>query len=407
MIALIIASIAVVLIVLGILALFINGLVLRLDHNPPLPKNKGTHFAFLIPARGEEKVIEGLIQSIKEQSVKVDPKDIYVIVPDEMDKAVPIIKKEKVTLVYRQDPTLARKGYALDDGIKYLLEKGKKYDAYFIFDADNVLDKDFVKEMTLSYQQGHDIGIGYRNCKNQNTSRIAACSSLTFSMINTLGNQKRKERTNNLTLSGTGFYIQGEIIEKWKGFPFHELTEDYELTLYAVLHGFTMDYNEKAIFYDEQPTKFKTTIPQRVRWIRGFFDSRKKYLSLLRKKMFKKGKNRGSLISYWLGVKPYIFLVVGSLLLLLSFLLAIPFDLKFIKYFFIFLLLLYMIMALITLYMVQSERGKLNIKKKTLYQAVLLNPLYLLSYIPCAIKALFGKEVEWKKIEHTEKQTKK
>ncbi len=407
MIALIIASIAVILIVLGILALFINSLVLRLDHNPPSSKNKEAHFAFLIPARGEEKVIEGLIKSIKEQSVKVDPKDIYVIVPDEMDKAVPIIKKEKVTLVYRQNKSLARKGYALDDGIKYLLEKGKKYDAYFIFDADNILDKDFVKEMTLSYQKGYDIGIGYRNCKNQNTSRIAACSSLTFSMINTLGNQKRKERTNNLTLSGTGFYIRGEIVEKWKGFPFHELTEDYELTLYAVLHGFTMDYNEKAIFYDEQPTKFKTTIPQRIRWIRGFFDSRKKYLASLRKKMFKKGKNHGSVISYWLGVKPYIFLVVGSLLLLLSFLLAIPVDLKFVKYFFIFLLLLYIILALITLYMVQSERGKLNIKKKTLYQAVLLNPFYLLSYIPCAIKALFGKEVEWKKIEHTEKQAKK
>lgn len=57
-------------------------------------------------------------------------------------------------------------------------------------DADNVLDVDFVKNMEKSINEGYDIGIGYRNCKNGNDSVVAAASALTFSMINELSNRK-------------------------------------------------------------------------------------------------------------------------------------------------------------------------------------------------------------------------
>ena len=45
----------------------------------------------------------------------------------------------------------------------------KDYDAYFIFDADNILEKDFIKNMIPIYYQGYDIGVGYRNIKNGKT----------------------------------------------------------------------------------------------------------------------------------------------------------------------------------------------------------------------------------------------
>ena len=63
----------------------------------------------------------------------------------------------------------------------------------------------------------------------------------------------------------------------WKGYPFHTLTEDYELSSYATLNNLTTYYNTKSIFYDEQPLRFKDTINQRIRWIRGYFDVRKIY----------------------------------------------------------------------------------------------------------------------------------
>ena len=137
-------------------------------------------FAIIIPARDESLVISNLLDSIKRQSIKVNPKDIYIIVESRKDKTVEIAKSRNINIVYRRDLTKKRKGYAIDDAVKKILKAKKHYDMYFIFDADNILDRNFFKEMIKSYKKGYDIGIGYRNTKNGNSNIYSAASSLTF-----------------------------------------------------------------------------------------------------------------------------------------------------------------------------------------------------------------------------------
>ena len=103
-------------------------------------------FAILIPARDESLVISNLLDSIEKQSINVDSKNIYIIVESSDDPTVLIAKKRGINIVYRKDLTKRRKGYALDDAIKEILKAKRHYDAYFIFDADNVLDRNFFKE---------------------------------------------------------------------------------------------------------------------------------------------------------------------------------------------------------------------------------------------------------------------
>ena len=149
-------------------------------------------YCILIPARNESQVIEQLLISIEKQTKKINSKDVYIIVESKEDPTVEIVKKHNMNIVYRKDLTKKRKGYALDDAIKEILSKNKKYDAYFIFDADNILDKNYIKEMINSIEEGYDIGISYRNTKNSSTL-VAASSALTFSMINTIGNQLKSK----------------------------------------------------------------------------------------------------------------------------------------------------------------------------------------------------------------------
>ena len=139
--------------------------------------------------------------------------------------------------------------------------------------------------MEKTYQEGYDIGSGYRNLKNGNDSIISACSGITFAFLNSNGNETKNKQSRNITLSGTGLYISGDLIKKWKSFPFHSLTEDYELTLYSIEHNLTSYYNKNACFYDEQPIKYKNTINQRPRWIKGYFNTRKEYIPRFRKKL--------------------------------------------------------------------------------------------------------------------------
>lgn len=381
-----------ILITIGIIWLLIDYILSYFNSNVPKEKNNKGKFAILIPARDESRVIEELLNSILNQTRKINSDDVYVIVEEESDKTVEIVKNKNMNIIFRHDLTKKRKGYALDDAIKEILEQKKHYDAYFIFDADNVLDKDYIKNMEEAYEDGYDIGIGYRNTKNGNDSVIAAASSLTFSMINTLGNEHKTKCNNTLTISGTGFYIKGDIVEKLSGYPFNSLTEDYELTLYATLNDLTTTYVKNAIFFDEQPVKYNITINQRTRWIKGFFEARKKYIPLLLKKEI--NKNFSSSFHQIMGVTPYILLIIG----LLGILLINYFN---VKNTIILILFVYLIMVLITSIMVLKENTYLNINNKMKIKVILYNPIFLTTYIICLFKAILNKDVKWLKIEHS------
>ena len=306
-----------IIITISILTLLYKYLIMKKNTNYPQKEKNGHNYAILIPARNESLVIEKLLISIENQTKKIKPEDVYVIVETKKDKTVSIVEKHKMTIVYRKNLNKKRKGFALDDAIKEILKSNKKYDAYFIFDADNILDKNYIKEMTKRFDEGYDIGIGYRNTKNSK-NLVSAASALTFSMINTIGNKRKSKYTNNLIISGTGYYIKGTIIESWKGFPFNSLTEDYELSLYSILNNLTTTYNDSAIYYDEQPEIFDVTITQRSRWVKGYFDARRNYIHKIRKSISKKDKNYASKITALIGVNPLITLIIGILLLLID-----------------------------------------------------------------------------------------
>ncbi len=385
-----------IIITISILTLLYKYLIMKKNTNYPQKEKNGHNYAILIPARNESLVIEKLLISIENQTKKIKPEDVYVIVETKKDKTVSIVEKHKMTIVYRKNLNKKRKGFALDDAIKEILKSNKKYDAYFIFDADNILDKNYIKEMTKSFDEGYDIGIGYRNTKNSK-NLVSAASALTFSMINTIGNKRKSKYTNNLIISGTGYYIKGTIIESWKGFPFNSLTEDYELSLYSILNNLTTTYNDSAIYYDEQPEIFDVTIIQRSRWVKGYFDARRNYIHKIRKSISKKDKNYASKITALIGVNPLITLIIGILLLLID---SITSFKNFIISLLIIFILIYITLMIFTYIIIKKEENKLDIKVSKIL-LIFYNPFYLLSYIYCLYIAITKKDLGWQEIKHT------
>lgn len=400
--------ISLTLIFIGALMAGLVALIARKNNNKPKRRKDGHNFCVLIPARYESKVIEGLLKSIKNQTHKVKMTDVYVVVESEKDETVNICKKYNATVFIRKELHLKRKGYALDEVVKYILSGKKRYDAYFIFDADNVLDKDYFKNMIPVFDKGYDLATGYRNCKNGNDSVVAASSALTFSLVNEVFNDNKNKQTRNITFSGTGFYIRGYLIEKWQGYPFHTLTEDYELSSYATLNNLTTYYNTKSVFYDEQPVKFKNTINQRIRWIRGYFDVRRMYQKKMLLSLDRKDRNFGSKLDESFGIIPYIFMVVGLLVWFLSIIFFIVYNLFLNKEILrthvfellIYFIILYLTLFIMTLVIVIIEGNKIDLSLKTKIKVLFYNPIFMISYVPCAIKALTAKEVKWTKVEH-------
>ena len=391
-------SIGLIFIISAFILLIYSYLVMPRCYLKPKKYNNKKRYCILIPARYESKVINNLLLSITKQTTKTNPKDIYIIVESIKDKTVDIAKQYNMNIILRENLSLKRKGYALNDAVTYILKKQIHYDAYFIFDADNILDKDFIKNMEKSINEGYDIGIGYRNTKNSNTL-VSASSALTFSMINTMLNERKNKYHNNLTISGTGYYIKGSIIEEWNSFPFHSLTEDYELTLYAILNNLTTTYNKKAIFYDEQPDNFNVSLKQRTRWVKGYFEVRKKYINKISKSETKNDPNFASKVNAFLGVTPYIYIIIGLLIILVNILITKGIT-TFLCYLTIFLLLIYTVLSIFTIIMLKKEKNSLNISKSMKIKVIFYNPIFMFSYIICLLRTIFIKDIKWDKIDH-------
>jgi cellulose synthase/poly-beta-1,6-N-acetylglucosamine synthase-like glycosyltransferase len=288
------------------------------------PKFKKTDkrftYGILIPARNESRVIAHILDSLKKQTYNSDYFDVYVIVENKNDPTVKIVESYGYNVVVRENLDNRRtKGFALDDAIQYIKKIGKHYDAYMIFDADNILDSRFISKMNRVKASGYQVGLGYRNSTNATETWVSGCSSVLFAIMNCFGSKARAHYIQKVTLSGTGYFIDSEIIDKEGGFIWNGLTEDVELTSYTYLHDIKCAYYERAIYYDEQPSTMRVCHRQHIRWIGGFIKSGKVYNKPMIKE-FINDRNTNPLVFYdsLMGVWPIVLFVVADILYFLT-----------------------------------------------------------------------------------------
>lgn len=374
-------------------------------------KTKQMHkYAVLIPARNEEKVIPHLIASIKGQSYPSELVDIFVIADNCTDNTAGVSKEAGAfEVIVRNNTQLIGKGYALD----YALAKirtdypDNEYAGYFVFDADNLLDENYIAEMNKMFSNGKRIITSYRNTKNYGTSWVSAGGSLWYLRESRFLNYPRTLLNTSCAISGTGFLVHREVLEKVGGWKFFLLTEDIEFTLHHVLEGECIAYCDKAVLYDEQPVKFSQSWRQRMRWTKGSMQVTQKYFFKMVKGIFT-GKGFAcfdlavstmiplilTIISFIMYV---VFLTLGIIYQLnISVVIRSLLEMLFNSYF--------MLLGLGTVTVI-SEWDKIfaPISKKILYTFTF--PFFMLSYIPITIVALFSRNVKWKPITHDQVKT--
>jgi len=389
---------------------FFHGFLHRKENDYHMEEDISSNpkFAVLIPARNESEVISDLLLSLQKQTKKIPMNQVFVIVESTDDPTVQIGASFGATVFVRKHLEKKSKGYALEELIEHLASKNEYYDAYFIFDADNVLDSHYLEVMEQDYFKGYAISTGYRNFKNGNESLVAAASGLIYCFINEWCNKSGLKHRQNIMLSGTGFYIHGKYIREWKTYPFHSLTEDVELSYYATLHGLSTHYNDQAIFYDEQPLSFRQSVIQRKRWIKGYLVNWVHSYSKFRKQLKNNPDNRGSLLHMMYGIWPLALMIFGLLCLLFSWIIESlrslmvesVFTWSFLFISFGFLLWIYFMLVLITYLIIYHERGKIKMDKKMQFRVLWYHPIFLLSYIYVFFLVLVQKNIGWDPISH-------
>lgn len=247
---------------------FIVGLFVKKKYPHTEEKLK---YGIIIPARNEEKVVGNLIESIKRNKYPQDKLQIFVIAHNCTDKTAEIARAKGATVYEYNNPRECTMGYAF----RYLFDRINEdfgttnYDGFFLFNADNVLAKNYIEKMNDAFvaRGKRDIITSFRNSKNFGTNLISALYGFYFMYGCAFESRGRTVCGCSTRVQGTGYVINSDIVKD--GWKYVTLTEDWEFSVDQILKGHKIFYCDEAVFYDEQPTDMKIMLRQRTRWAKG------------------------------------------------------------------------------------------------------------------------------------------
>lgn len=368
---------------------------------PDAPMDK--RYAVLISARNESQVIGNLLRCLREQTYPSELVDVWVVADNCTDNTADVVRKLGGHVLERFNQEQVGKGYALSYLLDYMNDTGasERYDAFFVFDADNKLDPHYIEEMNKAFQSGYRILTSYRNSVNLADNWVSSGSALWFIRESRFLSASRMWLGNSCHVGGTGFMFSYDVMRRNNGWKFHLLTEDLEFTMDSLLHGDRIGYCGTAILYDEQPVTFKQSWRQRLRWSKGFLQVFRYYGGELVRHAVR--ERDFSAVDFTLLLCPFTVLTIarvslGMLFALFGFV-TWESQLSAVSNWGIGIVMSVVIMMVLAALTIIVERDRIGASNKELFAYVLSFPIYMLSYVPISFQAIFAK-AEWKPIVH-------
>ncbi len=244
---------------------------------------KKNSFAMLVAAHNEESVISDLVESLKNLDYPKEKYEIFVVADNCTDKTAELARECGATVWERFNDEKRGKGYAMEFAFERLFKLEKGYEYICVFDADNLVKKDFLVHMNDKINEGYRAVQGYIDSKNPFDTWLTFSYSLWYWIYNRLSQLSRGNLDMGCRLGGTGFAVSQELIKEY-GWGATCLAEDTEFTLKLALNGIKVGWAHESVVYDEKPLRMETSIHQRQRWAQGLSEVATNYVKPLIKK---------------------------------------------------------------------------------------------------------------------------
>lgn len=373
-----------------------------LKKQKPLTRECPTRYAILIAARNEEAVIGHLLDSIRDQDYPSHLIQTFVVADNCTDRTAEIARAHGAEVYCRFNTQRIGKGYALH----FLLEQISKnkgldsFDAFLIFDADNLLCPNYVTQINKVCSDGYEAFCGYRNSKNYGSNWISQGYGLWYLHDSCHLNQSRMLLGTTCAVNGTGFGFTRELLSKCGGWNFFTLTEDIEFSTWCATRGIRIGYCHDAVLYDEQPENFRQSWRQRTRWTQGGLQVSVKYAGDLLRGILKGGHTTYasfetatlSLWGYGMGALSF------GLTLLVTFLTERWLGLG--QALLLALAGTYASLFVMGVLTLLTEHRRIRATWQQKIASAFCFPLFMITFIPIAATAVFRK-FQWQPITHT------
>lgn len=350
-----------------------------------------TRFAVIVAARNEEAVIANLVASILRQNYPAELRDVFVAPNNCTDRTEAAAAAAGAEILHCL-AGVRSKGAALHQAVAQLRCRG--YDAYVVFDADNIADPDFLARMNDAFVAGERVCKSRMMTANARESGVAGCYGLYFALFDWIFNRPRAACGLSAKLVGTGFAVHREVIEAMGGWNTGTIAEDAEFSAQCARLGYRVHWVSGALTYDEAPNSFLLSLRQRKRWCSGVMQVARQELRHLWRDRSPRPMLRWDMTMFLLA--PFAQAASGLLLVLNLALLGEG-------YLTAFLCLLpasWLGMALLGAAL--CLLGGYGLRGMT--PAVLLFPVFMASWLPLQVVSLFKDTKQWHAVAHTGRQ---
>ena len=351
--------------------------------------NEPLRFAALIPARNEELCISCVVESLLQQNYPADKLDIFVIPNNCTDDTASAALLAGAQVIVASN-SANNKGSALRQAMGLLIND---YDAFCVFDADNEVDAGFIAAMNHTLQSGANVAKSRILAKNRHQNWVCGCYEIFFCFANRFLNNARGVLGLSSRVIGTGFAVRSSIIRELGGWTFESITEDAEFFAACVSFGEKIAWCGEAITYDEEPSSFRTSLTQRMRWVSGIMQVAQNRLPELIKTLTRPKSFMCALDA----IMQFLFCYVQALL---------PFGLLFSAFADPAAFLANLPLSVLTGYLAGLATALVSMileKRLTLRMltAALMYPIFMASFIPLQTLSLFHRTTSWIEISHT------
>jgi cellulose synthase/poly-beta-1,6-N-acetylglucosamine synthase-like glycosyltransferase len=265
--------------------------------------------AILMPAHNEALVIEETLSRLKPQ---LRPGDRLIVIADNCDDQTGrIAEKAGAEVIYRDEPALRGKGYALDFGIRHLAAAPPE--AVIILDADCYAEPGALHKIAaLAVAEQRPVQARYDlEPPPGKTSDYLATASLAWSVKNYVRPLGLRNLGLPCQLMGTGMAFPWEVISKAK-LQTANIVEDIALGLELAEAGKAPLFMPEARVVSRFPESTEGQHTQRARWERGHLSVIARQVPPLLLQALKSGNLNLFVLASDIAVPPLTFLLFAT-----------------------------------------------------------------------------------------------
>ena len=261
--------------------LLLTGAALVGKRTAPPAAGQRRRFAILVPAHDEEASIGRLLASARALEYPADRFDVYVVADNCSDRTAEVARAAGALVEERFDQDSRGKGYALRWLLTRLRERGARYDAYVVIDADTVVAPNLLSRLDARFEAGSQVIQVYYTVLNVGESPVSALRFAALAAVHYLRPLGRARLGLSCGLKGNGMAFLAPVLEQ-HGWEWFTLAEDVELHLALVAAGLKVDFVPETTVLADMPVTLDQAESQNERWERGRLEMlRQRGLALL------------------------------------------------------------------------------------------------------------------------------